>query len=216
MLLILLVLIGLAVRLDAAPAADSIALARRYADILTGERPGDDVRGPDDGNDNAATNRARTAGTDDEAADGDAGDGAWRATTGDDDDAPVTGDGAADGDDAMDGDGVANGDGSRGGDGAADGGSSGGGDGSRGGEPGVFALLDAEQAPPDAAAIEAARTAAASAGSAEAYESWMRRLRPSLWGRLDVGVSWRRRWSQPRYAPAQRHDEVWLFATWRR
>jgi hypothetical protein len=197
LLLILLVLVGLAVRLDAAPAADSIALARRYADILTGEEPDDDVRGPDDANDSAATDRAGTARTDDEAADGDAEDGAWRATTGDED-APVAGAGAADGDAAMDGDSVANG------------------GGGRGGEPGVFALLDAEQAPPDAAAIEAARTAAASAGSTEAYESWMRRLRPSLWGRLDVGVSWRRRWSQPRYAPAQRHDEVWLFATWRR
>jgi hypothetical protein len=166
------VLVGLAVRLDAAPAADPLALARRYADVLTGDdEPDDDVRDPDDADasDSAATDRAGAAGTEDEAADGDA---AGRATTGEED-APGAGDGA-------------------------------------------IALLEAEQAPPDATTIEAARSAAAPAGSAEAYEAWMRRLRPSLWGRLDVGVSWRRRWTQPRYAPAQRHDELWLFATWRR
>src|SRR5262249_40969844 len=58
--------------------------------------------------------------------------------------------------------------------------------------------------------------AAASAGSAETYESWMRHQRPSRWGRLDVGVEWQRRWSDPAHSPAHRYDEVWLLATWRR
>jgi len=202
LLLILLVLVGLAVRLDAAPAADPIALARRYADILTGDDPGDDVRDPDEADEADEATAIAPAGT---APTGDAGvrSGARRAASDDDEEREdrAAGEGGAAGESAAGDDGLQ--DPYRG-------------EGDPGGEPGALALLDAEQAPLDATTIEAARTASASAGAAEAYESWMRRLRPSLWGRLDVGVSWRRRWSQPRFAPAVRSDEVWLFATWRR
>jgi hypothetical protein len=82
--------------------------------------------------------------------------------------------------------------------------------------PGALALLDAELAPGDATAGLDAADAAATAGAGEVYEQSMRHQRPSPWGRLDVGVSWRRRWSAPIHAPAHRHDEVWLVATWRR
>ena len=76
-------------------------------------------------------------------------------------------------------------------------------------------MLDAELAPGDATAGFDAVDAAAPAGSQELYEQGMRHRRPSPWGRLDVGVSWRRRWSAPIHAPARRYDEVWLVATWR-
>ena len=81
---------------------------------------------------------------------------------------------------------------------------------------GALAMLDAELAPGDATAGLDAADAGATAGAEEAYEQAMRHRRPSPWGRLDVGVSWRRRWSAPISAPAYRHDEVWLVATWRR
>jgi hypothetical protein len=82
--------------------------------------------------------------------------------------------------------------------------------------PGALAMLDAELAPGDATAGLDAADAGATAGAQEVYEQWMRHRRPSPWGRLDVGVSWRRRWSAPIHAPAYRHDEIWLVATWRR
>lgn len=81
---------------------------------------------------------------------------------------------------------------------------------------GALAVLDAELAPGDAAAGLEAADATASAGAAEVYEQWIRHQRPSRWGRLDVGVSWRRRWSAPLHAAPGRYDEVWLLATWRR
>jgi hypothetical protein len=82
--------------------------------------------------------------------------------------------------------------------------------------PGALAMLDAELAPGDTTAGLDATDAGAMAGAQEVYEQWMRHRRPSPWGRLDVGVSWRRRWSAPIHAPAYRHDEIWLVATWRR
>jgi len=81
---------------------------------------------------------------------------------------------------------------------------------------GALAMLDAELAPGDEAAVLDAADAGATAGAQEVYEQWMRHRRPSPWGRLDVGVSWRRRWSAPITAPAYTHDEIWLVATWRR
>jgi hypothetical protein len=81
---------------------------------------------------------------------------------------------------------------------------------------GALAMLDAELAPGDEIAGLDAADAGATAGAEEAYEQQMRHGRPSPWGRLDVGVSWRRRWSEPVHTPASRHDEIWLVATWRR
>jgi hypothetical protein len=83
---------------------------------------------------------------------------------------------------------------------------------------GELALLDQAGA---AVGIEAitgtdASFAAASAGAPEAYETWLRHQRPSRWGRLDFGVAWRRRWSEPVRTPAHRYEEVWLVMTWRR
>lgn len=49
-----------------------------------------------------------------------------------------------------------------------------------------------------------------------------RHHRPSSWGRLDLSVSWRRRWKTSTAldlaagAHARHADVVWLFATWRR
>jgi len=77
-------------------------------------------------------------------------------------------------------------------------------------------MLDAEQAPSGAATDDAARLAASPAGASETYEAWMRHPRPSRWGRLDLGLAWRRRWSEPMHEPPHHLDEVWLVATWRR
>ncbi|HZJ63973.1 MAG TPA: hypothetical protein VFD36_10695 [Kofleriaceae bacterium] len=85
--------------------------------------------------------------------------------------------------------------------------------GSIAGEP---AALEAGAADPGTAAGDDVSFAAASAGAAETYESWMRHQRPSSWGRLDLGLAWRRRWSEPMQAMSRRYDEVWLVATWRR
>jgi hypothetical protein len=81
---------------------------------------------------------------------------------------------------------------------------------------GALAMLDAELAPGDATAGLDAANAGATAGAQEAYEQWMRHQRPSRWGRLDVGMSWRHRRSEPIHTPAYSHDEIWLVATWRR
>ena len=80
---------------------------------------------------------------------------------------------------------------------------------------GELAILDAG-ATDLGAVTDDVSFAAASAGAAETYESWMRHQRPSRWGRLDVGVEWRRRWSEPMSGLSHRYDEVWLVATWRR
>ncbi|TMQ06502.1 MAG: hypothetical protein E6J90_46105 [Deltaproteobacteria bacterium] len=83
-------------------------------------------------------------------------------------------------------------------------------------EPGALAMLDAELDPGEPTAGADASAAASTAGAAEVYEQWMRHRRPSPWGRLDVGVAWRCRWSEPMHAPANRYNEIWLVATWRR
>ena len=83
-------------------------------------------------------------------------------------------------------------------------------------DSGRLAMLDAELDPGDTTAGGDAAYAAAPAGAAELYEQSLRHRRPSRWGRLDVGVALRRRWSEPIHAPASRRDEVWLVATWRR
>ena len=239
LLVILIVLIGLAARLDAAPSDESIALARRYANILTGEDPDDD-----DSADTADDDEADGILNGGEGADGDGGaDGDDELRSGartDRDDEMRTGARAdrddetrtgarADGDDALgsgawaDRDGEVRsawpdrddelGTGARADDAGGEMRSSGA---AAAGLPGALALLDAEQAPPDIATGLDASAAAATAGAAEGYEAWIRRHRPSLWGRVDLGVAWRQHWSQPRYAPARRSDEIWLFATWRR
>jgi hypothetical protein len=56
---------------------------------------------------------------------------------------------------------------------------------------------------------------AASAGAVELRDAWTRRA-TSAWGRIDVGLTWQRRASEPRFAPPHRTDELWLVATWRR
>jgi hypothetical protein len=218
--LILLVLIALAARVDAAPGGDPIDLARRFADAMTGAgRAG-----------RAPALAADDDGDDDDDGDGD-GDGDGDDDDGDDeedDDDREPDDAADDGDRraelAPDGDGA----GDRGAidddhDTLADlatGGDRDDGDdeppGSALTSSGALAMLDAEQDPGDATAGLDLSHAAASAGAQEVYEQWMRHQRPSWLGRLDVGVSWHRRWSAPLHAPARRHDEVWLVATWRR
>jgi hypothetical protein len=172
--LIVLGLIALAARIDAAPAeaGDEGVLGRSTGD---GRRLGRSV----DGDESDGFRRS---------ADGDAGNGPGLAAYDDADEFA----GAAADDDAP------------GGAAALDRGS------------GALAMLDSELAPGDAAAGLDASDAAAPAGAAEAYEERMRHQRPSAWGRMDVGVSWRRRWSAPRHAPAHEYSELWLVATWRR
>ncbi|HSR96915.1 MAG TPA: hypothetical protein VLM79_07695 [Kofleriaceae bacterium] len=77
-------------------------------------------------------------------------------------------------------------------------------------------MLETGVADSGAVAGEDVSFAATSAGGAETYESWMRHQRPSPWGRLDVGVAWRQRWSEPMSGMTRRYDEVWLVAAWRR
>jgi hypothetical protein len=187
--LILAALIALAARVDAA-GEDARQLAIRYADALCG--------GVSD------ASRAPTL------------DGLYAEIDDDDDAEPVDEDAgtaprAGQVEDGNDGDG----DGDRDSDGDGDGDAA-------LAEPGTeppaaaLAMLDAEMDPTDAIAAGDAMFAAAPAGAAEQYEQALRHQRPSRWGRLDVGVSLRRRWSEPRYAPASRRDELWLVATWRR
>jgi len=78
---------------------------------------------------------------------------------------------------------------------------------------GMLAMFDAELDPGDPVAGMDAGAAAAEAGATETYEQWMRHQRPSAWGRLDVGVALRRRWSEPMHAPANTYNEIWLVAT---
>ena len=247
LVVVLIVLAALVARLDAAPAAASVALARQYADALTGADrdeparagprgwPGDEDladrsaglgaraasageasaerprgRGDDDGdpNDNAPDDNAPDDDeADDESSDRRRGD-ADRHNAGQPGDEPrpigtlagfsersVVSADATDplvDDDDRD---------------AAD---------ASGGTTGELAQRDAEQSPPDAALSSDAGAASAHAGAAEMYEAWMRRIRPAWWGRLDFGVAWRQRWSEPRYAPPTLHHELWLVATWRR
>jgi hypothetical protein len=231
LLVILLVLIALVARVDAAPGGAPSGLAIRPADGLTasGGTGALDEEGDEEAEDRAAE-RAEIDDRDGEDEDelddrgpsvngelaglsgelslvgaalaserGDAGAPASLALDGDDAGAPASL--ALDGDDAgapaslaLDGDDA--------------------GAGSAG--AGALAMLDAELAPGDATAELDAADAGATAGAQEVYEQRMRHRRPSPWGRLDVGMSWRRRWSAPIHAPAYRHDEIWLVATWRR
>jgi hypothetical protein len=202
---ILLVLIALVARVDAAPGGDPIDPAIRYADALSGAVHAPSVDdGEDEDDDDGADERAALDDPEDEEELADRGEPADRelaALTGEIAEAeePLLGDTdevRAPAGLALDDD-----------DDAADAGSAG---------PGALAMLDAELAPGDATAALDAADAAATAGADEVYEQWMRHRRPSPWGRLDVGVSWRRRWSEPIHAPANRYDEIWLVATWRR
>lgn len=225
-MVILLVLIALAARVDAAPLPDPIDLARRYADAITGggaARPNrapalaldpmngdgdaDDETGDgelasvDSDSDDDGDERRRAPADDDELAsadpagdDGDDGDrDELRLAIGDDELATaMRGDATGAARLAIDGDDDAVPDG------------------------GALAMLDAELDPGDAAARIDALAASSGAGAQEVYEQWMRHHRPSWLGRLDLGVSWRRRKTEPRHAPARSYDEIWLVATWRR
>lgn len=239
-LLILLVLIALVARVDAAPEDDSIALAVRYADILTGvDRDDDD---DDDMSDERADARGDAADPQADAdgdLDGEADEGNADADTGtpeedaegaeDAEIAEIAGGadvaevasfnagdvesreqlagGGEDSEAGSPGDRDDGGDGDDGSDSSS---------GAAGANPGQLAMLEAEQAPPGAGTGDDADPAAATAGAEETYESRMRHRRPSRWGRLDLGVAWRRGWTAPRHAPAHRSEELWLFATWRR
>jgi hypothetical protein len=218
LLVILLVLIALVARVDAAPGAASVDLAMRHADALGGAEP---ARALDEDGDEEAEERAA------ERAEIDDGEDAEEIDGGGQPDPDALASLALDGDDAgarsglvLDGDeadapvSLALGGDEPGapaslaiGEDDAAAGSAG---------PGALAMLDAELAPGDATAGLDAADAGAAAGAQELYEQSMRHQRPSPWGRLDVGVSWRRRWSAPIVAPAHRHDEIWLVATWRR
>jgi hypothetical protein len=241
---ILLVLIALVARVNAAPEDDSIALAGRYADILTGvdrDHDGDNDDGDnDDGDDEGDNDEGELdTGAGAEKANAHAHGDADAETFGDDAEraelASHASDAEAAGFDAGDaeaaslnagdleaasfdaGDLEASEQFADGGD-DGDGGSSNGGDDGdpAGGDPGQLAMLDVEQAPVDVVTGADASFAAVSAGAEETYEAWMRHRRPSRWGRLDVGVAWRRGWREPMHLPAYRSDEVWLLATWRR
>lgn len=209
--MILLVLIALVARVDAAPGGASIGLAMRHADARRAEPAGAlDEDGDEDGDEEAEERAAERAEIDDGdvgdadalaslALDGDdAGARSGLVLDGDEADAPVSP--ALGGDDTGAPASLAIGE-----DDAAAGSAG----------PGALAMLDAELAPGDATAGLDAVDAGAMAGAQEMYEQSMRHQRPSPWGRLDVGVSWRRRWSAPIVAPAHRHDEIWLVATWR-
>jgi hypothetical protein len=226
LLLILLVLIALVAKANAAPEDDAIALAVRYADILTGVDREDDVDGvlderAEDGEDGEDAEDGEGAERGEDAERGERGEDAEDAEGADDAwDAELAGlAGGSDGADVASFDSgleareplaAGNEDGEAGSDHGGDEG-----DGTEG-NPGQLAMLDAEQAPAGATTGDDASFASASAGAEETYESWMRHRRPSRWGRLDVGVAWRRSWRTPMHAPAYRSNEVWLLATWRR
>jgi hypothetical protein len=235
LLVILLVLIALVARIDAAPGGASVDRAIRSADAwtgagYTGPREEDDEDGDEEAEDRAAERAAIDDRDGDEIAlaslgfEGDAGDSP--ASLGLDGDAggALASLGLEDAGDApaslgLDGDtgsalanlGLDAGDG-------APASLALGGDGELGWSAGAgaLAMLDAELAPGDTTAGLDAADAGATAGAQEAYEEWMRHRRPSPWGRLDVGVSWRHHWREPIHTPAYSHDEIWLVATWRR
>ena len=208
--MILVVLIALVARVDAAPGGASIGLAMRHADARMAEPAGAlDEDGDEEAEERAAERAEIDDGEEAEEAEEaeEIGDGqpasrglvARNDEIADEADAPASL--ALGGDDTGAPASLAIGE-----DDAAVGSAG----------PGALAMLDAELAPGDATAGLDAVDAGAMAGAQEMYEQWMRHQRPSPWGRLDVGVSWRRRWSAPIVAPAHRHDEIWLVATWRR
>lgn len=205
-------LLALAARLDAAPGGDPLDLAIRYANALASA--GADEAGASDGDDDDETDEAEERAA--ELEDEDAGDGDGNAAIDRELVAPT---GELDRLDPSPGD--------AGDDPLAD---------TALGTPasltaaeedppdapltdagtGALAMLDAELDPGDPIAGVDAADAAAPAGAAEAYEQSLRRLRPSPWGRLDVGVAWRSRWSEPMHSPPNHTGELWLVATWRR
>jgi hypothetical protein len=202
--LILLVLVALAARVDAASSEASIARAVHHADVLTGV---------DDRADSAATaadHEADGAGADADQADADQADadqaGADQAAEAGADDLALASAGDTDATDAD----------------ATDTGAPELGDPDASapevGEPEAHLSLayDTEQAAAGATLGDDTILGASPAGAIETYEASMRHLRPSRWGRLDLGLSWRRHWSEPMHARPYRLDEVWLVATWRR
>lgn len=201
--MILLVLIALVARVDAAPGGATIDRGTRHADALAGAEPAGalDADRDGDGDEEAEERTAERAEIDDgdyaEDADEDVGarPGLVLDREADAPASPVLG-----GDDPRAATSLALGE-----DDVAAGAAG----------SGTLAMLDAELAPGDATAGLGAADAGAAAGAQELYEQSMRHQRPSPWGRLDVGVSWRRRWSAPIHTPAHRHDELWLVATWR-
>jgi hypothetical protein len=227
LLVILLVLIALVARVDAATGGASVDLAIRHADALTGT--GRAAVFDDDGDEEAEDRAAERAEIDDGEGEADTADDrsqegeppaspgeiapAAESLLGDRGDAFAAADLALD--DAY---GALASLGFEDADDATPDRASGDDDGAAGGAPGAgaLAMLDAELAPGDATAGLDAADAGATAGAQEVYEQWMRHQRPSPWGRLDVGVSWRHRWSEPIHTPAYSHDEIWLVATWRR
>lgn len=228
LLAILIALIALIARADAAPAGDPFEQAIRYANLMTGVDPGagpaagaDDAADLDDADDDGDDDDGEGDGEGDPdgrdlagpAGELDAADVAVarlaRAGSADGDDAapasPVLA-GLADDDDAAQmGLAMAEDDGLSPADALP-------GDAGSGG----LAMLDAELDPGDPIAGLDGAVAAAPAGAAEVYEQWMRRHGLSRWGRLDVGVAWRTRWSVPMHSAAHRSTELWLVATWRR
>jgi hypothetical protein len=158
LLIVLLLLVGLVARVDAAPGDASIALAVRYANLLTGGDGTDEADKTDEADDSDGDSDTDTSAPDVRRP---------RAYSTD-------------------------------------------------GEAGQHTMLPAEQAPAGATSDSDATPAAAPAGAAPTSESWMRPLRPSRWGRLDLGLVWRRRWSQRMHARPRQSEEVWLVATWRR
>ena len=68
----------------------------------------------------------------------------------------------------------------------------------------------------DPAELAVESAAFQTAGGAELFDLWERHQRPSRFGRLAVDVSWRSYSSDPRIAPHYHSDELWLIATWRR
>jgi len=183
----LLTLLGLALRVDAAPALDPIAEAVRYANVLTGEDPDAAiaVSGPDDPDD-------QLAGTSSDDS-GDSAGGAEADPDPDDDDRSGSNADSADRDAASGEteDTIAE-------------------------HAGELALLDDAQASAAAITSDDAGFAASSAGAVETYEARMRGRRSWLLGRVDLGLAWRRHLSAPMHAPAHLDHELWLLATWRR
>ncbi len=90
------------------------------------------------------------------------------------------------------------------------------GDGAADDDAGQLAMREAEQAPAGTSPDDDANAAASPAGALETYEAWIRHPRLSRLGRLDVSLAWRQLWSEPMHTMPHRADEVWLVATWRR
>jgi len=90
------------------------------------------------------------------------------------------------------------------------------GDGATDDDAGQLAMREAEQAPTGTSPDDDANAAASPAGALETYEASIRHPRLSRLGRLDVSLTWRQLWSEPMHTMPHRADEVWLVATWRR